>query len=971
MSNKKSAPRYPTFNEVKNAALSQIDHVLGRWLPAYKLVDGGTEYTAPNPTRNDNKAGSFKINKSTGAWSDFATGDKGGDLIDLVAYIDGTDSVAAKNALTELLGLAAGVNPPAQKQHAAEKPKEWVAVQPIPNSAIQKTPLKHYRHGAPSKLWTYKDEQGRPLALLYRFDLKPDSAGKQRKAFGPLTWCKNSSTGRTEWRWQGLEAPRPLLNLDQLAAKPAAPVVLCEGEKAADAAAVLMPSHVATCWLNGTNAWDKADFTPLKNRAVTLWPDNDDAGITCMTRIAEHLHKLGTAEVYTVALACFEKAATVEAGKPAFGAGVSWPKGADAADALEAGWTAEHIDLLNKQGLFAQLSPKAKTTKKRAATRSKKAGKESASSTKKQDEAPREAYQVRDDGVYFYGDDGEARLVCSPLKILARTRDEVGQSWGLLTEFTDPDGDQKRWNIPARCMAGDFGREVIAPLVDMGLDLAPNRLSRHSKNDLQSYLQAYQGADRARLVTRLGWHGEAYLLPDQQLGASNEQLHFYEAGAQLPPISQAGTLTQWQQNIGALCAGNHRLAFMVGVAFAGPLLGLLGYESGGFHLYGDSSGGKTTHLQVAASVWGTPKMVRSWRSTDNALESTAAAHSDGLLVLDEIGMCEPRIIGETVYMLGNGAGKARANDRGAGGRPVHEWRLLFLSTGEKTLEQHMAEASKDLKAGMDIRMLAMPADAGAGLGMFESLNGLTDAAMLSDTLKASVGKYYGTPIIKFLEEITKQQRPEFPMLLKRLVDEATRKLLPASAGGQAQRAAGRFALAGVAGELATGYGITGWPDGFATKAANVCFDAWLAARGGAGNMEANKIVEALRRVYELHGESRFTRWDAVEAKTDDHAPRTINRLGFRRTIERGYGPETTTHVTLYFLPATWRDEVFRGHNINSVNKELLRRGILIAGSDGRSAQSVTLPSMGKRARAYVVDVDALTSDSLESEALAA
>jgi uncharacterized protein (DUF927 family) len=56
--------------------------------------------------------------------------------------------------------------------------------------------------------------------------------------------------------------------------------------------------------------------------------------------------------------------------------------------------------------------------------------------------------------------------------------------------------------------------------------------------------------------------------------------------------------------------------------------------------------------------------VRSWRSTDNALESIAAAHSDGLLVLDEIGMCDPRIICETVYMLGNGSGKARANDRG-------------------------------------------------------------------------------------------------------------------------------------------------------------------------------------------------------------------------------------------------------------------------------------------------------------------
>jgi len=45
------------------------------------------------------------------------------------------------------------------------------------------------------------------------------------------------------------------------------------------------------------------------------------------------------------------------------------------------------------------------------------------------------------------------------------------------------------------------------------------------------------------------------------------------------------------------------------VAFAGPLLHMLGHESGGFHLYGDSSGGKTTHLQVAASIYGGPPLV--------------------------------------------------------------------------------------------------------------------------------------------------------------------------------------------------------------------------------------------------------------------------------------------------------------------------------------------------------------------------
>ena len=336
-------------------------------------------------------------------------------------------------------------------------------------------------------------------------------------------------------------------------------------------------------------------------------------------------------------------------------------------------------------------------------------------------------------------------------------------------------------------------------------------------------------------------------------------------------------LSQWQQQIGAVCVGNHRLAFVVSVAFAGPLLHLLGHESGGFHLYGDSSGGKTTHLQVAASVYGGPRLVRSWRSTDNALESIAAAHSDGILVLEEIGMCDPRIIGETVYMLGNGSGKARANDRGLAGRQVQEWRLLFLSTGEKTPAQHMADANKELKAGMEIRMLAVPADASKGLGMFDMLNGFEDAAALSDALKARVGKYYGTPLTAFLSALCKPgEMLGWTAMLRRTVERFIAKALPASATGQAHRAAARFGLAAASGELATALGVTGWPEGTATTAAQVCLNAWLEERGGAGNMEGDAIVSRLQQVIERFGESRFTRWDGLAAKTDDHAPRTTD-----------------------------------------------------------------------------------------------
>ncbi|MGP6462398.1 DUF927 domain-containing protein [Pseudomonas parakoreensis] len=954
-----SKAKRPSFADVKAASLKDIERVLAHWLPNGKRVDGGKEYTAPNPTRTDKRAGSLKVNLNKGTWADFATGDKGGDLIDLVRYLDGGTDVEACAKLTQLLSVSVGEAQSAPAQSKTKAPT-WTAIQPIPAEAMQRCPVRHRDHGAPSKVWIYRDASGQPLMALYRFDLGPDEDGKPKKVFAPLTWCQRSNSETTQWRWQGLPDPRPLLRLEELALRDSAPVVVCEGEKAADAAGELMPDYVATCWPNGSNSWHKADLTPLKGRLIVLWPDNDSSGFSCMEEVAKRLHEIGAESVRFIELTVFKRKPTLKEDRAAFAKGGEWDDGDDAADAVGKGWTAAHVAELERSGeLFVSLADE----QSHEPTEPKAAAKQPARS--KTDLLPG-GFRLAPEGVFYTGDDGESRPVCSSLEILARTRDDKGHNWGLLVEFDDPDGAKKRWNIPARNMTGDFGKDVLGPLVDMGLRLPGTRSGRNARNDLQSYLQGFDSNERARLVTRLGWHGPAYLLPDQQIGNSHEHLFFCDSGAQLPPISEAGTLEQWQHQIGALCVGNHRLAFVASVAFAGPLLHLLGHESGGFHLYGDSSGGKTTHLQVAASVYGGPRLVRSWRSTDNALESIAAAHSDGVLVLDEIGMCDPRIIGETVYMLGNGTGKARANDRGQAGRQVQEWRLLFLSTGEKTLAQHMADANKELKAGMEIRMLAVPADASKGLGMFDVLNGFEDAAALSDALKARVGKYYGTPLTAFLSALCKPgEMLGWTAMLRRTVERFIAKALPASASGQAHRAAARFGLAAAAGELATALGVTGWPEGTATTAAQVCLNAWLEERGGAGNMEGDAIVSRLQQVIERFGESRFTRWDGLAAKTDDHAPRTTDRLGFRRTVEHGMGDGVYTLVTYYFLPTAWRAEVFKGMSLTLVNRELIERGILEASAEGRAAQSVRLPGLAKT-RAYVVHANALLSSETEA-----
>ena len=130
---------------------------------------------------------------------------------------------------------------------------------------------EHPKHGRPSGIWTYRDAAGEVLFLMCRFD-KSEGA----KEFSPLTY--GTLAGRTGWHWKAPPAPRPLYGLDRLAKRPNAPVIVCEGEKKADAAERLFPEFVAVTSPNGAKAADKADWTPLAGRSVIIWPDHDDEG---------------------------------------------------------------------------------------------------------------------------------------------------------------------------------------------------------------------------------------------------------------------------------------------------------------------------------------------------------------------------------------------------------------------------------------------------------------------------------------------------------------------------------------------------------------------------------------------------------------------------------------------------------------------------------------------------------------------
>ncbi|HWL04246.1 MAG TPA: hypothetical protein VNQ99_04835 [Xanthobacteraceae bacterium] len=118
------------FAAVSNAARNALISLVQEWLPDGKRE--GSEYVARNPTRNDAHSGSFKINLTTGVWSDFATGEAGGDAIDLLAYLNRTPKLDAAREIAQRLGVASGsISAPSLVPVAAPK-----ALTPITNLAV-------------------------------------------------------------------------------------------------------------------------------------------------------------------------------------------------------------------------------------------------------------------------------------------------------------------------------------------------------------------------------------------------------------------------------------------------------------------------------------------------------------------------------------------------------------------------------------------------------------------------------------------------------------------------------------------------------------------------------------------------------------------------------------------------------------------------------------------------------------------
>ncbi|MBI1209657.1 MAG: DUF927 domain-containing protein [Azospirillum sp.] len=740
--------------------------------------------------------------------------------------------------------------------------------------AAGKKPNVNYE---PSGLWPYPEGDGSLLGYVLRLETKP------KKTFVNVQWCRLPDGGEG-WAAVNFAEPHPLYGLDRLAARLDVPILVTEGEKSADAAAKLFPDLVVITSPGGSKVANKADWSSLKGRRIFVWPDHDEPGHSYADDVARLALAAGAVEIRIVAVPDH------------------FPDRWDLADQAPEGANLRAVlDAATPWLPPADPAPEAK---------------------------PERSPLFRTDkrGVTMRDDDGRYQWLCSPLNILAETRDTEGKNHGRLLEIETTEGQRHRWAMPMALLAGD-GTDYRRELLRLGLRMAPGRWAR---DGLHTYISMANPGTRTRCVDRTGWHGRYFVAADRTYGDAGGEEVLLQVEGSAPDLEMRGTLDGWKQEVAAPAVGNSRLVLSIAAAFAGPLLYLLGDESGGLHFVGGSSIGKTTTLRLAASVWGCE--VHSWRTTDNAAEALARGASDAVLCLDEIGQSDPRAADALTYMLGNGSGKARMR-RDATARPTIKWRLLFVSTGETGLAAKLAETGRNVRAGQTVRLIEIPGDTGRH-GVFEDLHGSKSGAAFADRLRLASETHRGHAARVFLDAITARVDG-----LADAVREGRRRWLdlhlPVGADGQVARVAARFGLVAAAGELASAIGILPWPAHEAERAAATCFRAWIDARGGNGPAEVAAGIGQVRGFLEAHGMSRF---QAVWSDDDTDNRPVISRVGFRRKADDG-------RWEYFVMPEGFR-EITKGHNSKMLASELIKAGMLAPAGDGKSAKPVKVPGHG-------------------------
>lgn len=531
-------------------------------------------------------------------------------------------------------------------------------------------------------------------------------------------------------------------------------------------------------------------------------------------------------------------------------------------------------------------------------------------------------YEILADGIYQIQQKQLPVKLCDAMQLVAHTRNADGSGWGIWVRFDDADGRRHDLVLPRGLLTQ--GRKVEERLTSEGLYLS-YLSGNSSKCPLAEFLNAVpkDAIPRALSVSGGGYASdklESFVFANETLtlpGAEAVRLLEPDTAAVL---EERGTLEDWQYSVSMPAKHSSRLMFGLCVSLAAPLLEVVGVPSSIFHFWGRRGSGKTSILRAAASVYGGEDRLLSWNATGNGLEGLAIRYSNQPLILDEIGQAKESAV-NAVYDLCNETARVRM-DRNARLRKVNRWSLNVISSGEFSLtevkQQKARYGSNGTASGELVRCIGIPADAGSGLGVLESLPSTKDLSGAQDStgkragefvkafssLKATgcAGRAYLMALMADVKETGVCGFRQQLESVKQMLEEAMTKDGEPELKDSERRVLERFAVVALAGELATSYGVMGtaWAKGDAVRAVLICFKAWRESEESPEGREQKTVQKILEAPCIARGSFLLFECDKLGAVRAVGQEPKLKASGF---VILENGNDTATQIAAVYLTA--------------------------------------------------------------------
>jgi putative DNA primase/helicase len=405
------------------------------------------------------------------------------------------------------------------------------------------------------------------------------------------------------------------------------------------------------------------------------------------------------------------------------------------------------------------------------------------------------------------------------IRVVANVHDLDVDRYFIEIEFRHVDGRTATATLPRGIIRS--GSEALKELLDRGAKLPTGPGAGAQLADLLNVVP-----DRTyRITGKTGWHDKSFVLPDITIGPDADTLiHASREFANTLEPATKGSLDDWLDGLRHPCRASSYLTFGIGLAFAAPLLHLVGQDEGAiFYLVGESTTGKT--LTELAGLSAIERAVRNsllnHEATDRRIEEDCAAHNDLLQIIDEISRmtgsqaeCRAKVRRLAHKITGGGGSRRSAKARQDTDLADLRWRVTCLWSGEYSLGSDFLGVAR--ARGELVRLIEIPVPKIKNNGIFDRLSAVqVSRTTLVRDAEAAVEENFGYAIRAFLNRLVASPEAH----TRRAVELIQRFLerVGAASDPWTRRFAIKFAVVYAAARLAAEFEVAPWSPGHPFK----------------------------------------------------------------------------------------------------------------------------------------------------------